>query len=358
MYEEDLGLLCCPESFEPLEIAEIATREVDGEIIEGLLSTKSSGRCYPIQNGIPRFVHDHTYNQTWDFKWSVIDGGKGLNYKIIDKADRAYLIHDLFDRNSHQGKAYEHVRQGVVLDIGCGVGQYSCRLATEFQPYKVVSMDLTGGVDVFRKIMLERFPQLKRTILMVQASVFAMPFRDQTFDYVFSLGVLMHTGDTLSAIRQATRVLKFGGEINLWVYAAMLVHNGQSESGCLPRRTCFNCLPRIVYQAKNQLQIRFFRRVPHWLSFAVIRAFSSNIWYKICTLPVVRVPAMFLFGTTLHPDPDYRLINNYDGWINAWSTNWGEHEIFPTLRDAHIVIKGLSDWRLGVWGVKLKGIYE
>lgn len=358
MYEEDLGLLCCPESFEPLEIAEIATREVDGEIIEGCLLSRLSGHRYPIQNGIPRFVQDHTYNRTWDFKWSVIDGGKGLNYKIIDKADRAYLIHDLFDRNSHQGKAYEHVRQGVVLDIGCGVGQYSCRLATEFQPYKVVSMDLTGGVDVFRKIMLERFPQLKRTILMVQASVFAMPFRDQAFDYVFSLGVLMHTGDTLGAIRQATRVLKFGGEINIWIYAAMIVHNGQTEAGIGRRLDIWNCLPQFVLQTKNQLQIKIFRLLPHWLSYAIIRAFSSDLWYWVCRIPLIRYPAMFLFGTVSHPDRDYRLINNYDGWINTWSTNWGESEIFPVLRESRIAVKGISDWRVGIWGVKLKDFYE
>ena len=36
--------------------------------------------------------------------------------------------------------------------------------------------------------------------LIVQASAFELPFAEGTFDYVFSLGVLHHTGDTRKAI--------------------------------------------------------------------------------------------------------------------------------------------------------------
>ena len=60
----------------------------------------------------------------------------------------------------------------------------------------------------------------------------------------------------------------------------------------------------------------------------------------------------------MHPDRDYRFINNYDGWCNTWADTWSEHEIFPVLQEQNIVIKGISQWRTGIWGVKLKDFYK
>ena len=172
----------------------------DGEILEGELASGGGGHTYPITNGIPRFVERSSYNESWDYKWTAIDRGRGLNYRIADKNDPAYELHDIFDRNSHGGRAWDHARDKMVLDIGCGVGQYSWRLMNEYAPAKVVSVDLTRGIDIFRKIMHERFPHLKKKFLLVQGNVFTLPFAPESFDYVFSLGVVMHTGDTRKSL--------------------------------------------------------------------------------------------------------------------------------------------------------------
>ena len=231
MYPEDIHLLHCPTGGGPLMLADGAALDEDGEIISGTLSTADGGAHYPIRNGIPRFVDDDPNRDTWNFKWTEIDKGRGLNYRIADKSDQAYTTHDLFDRNSYDNLAHACARSGVALDLGCGIGQYAWRLAEEFGPDKLVALDLTEGVDLFRAIMLDRFPHLKRKLLMVQASVFRMPFADQTFDYVMSLGVLMHTGDTRSAIRQAARVTKLGGHLNIWIYASEPVPYEALEPG-------------------------------------------------------------------------------------------------------------------------------
>ena len=56
MYLDDLALLCCPETFEPLELVNGVVADADGEIVEGQLRSNTTGKLYPIRNGIPRFV--------------------------------------------------------------------------------------------------------------------------------------------------------------------------------------------------------------------------------------------------------------------------------------------------------------
>jgi SAM-dependent methyltransferase len=359
MFASDAKYLCCPQTGEALKIKTITRRDYDGEVLDGELVSAQSNHTYVISNGIPRFVFDKEYNKTWDYKWTHIDGGKGLNYRIVDKSDPAYQIHDIFDRNNHKGKAYEYARGKLVLDLGCGVGQYSYRLIEEYAPEKLVALDLTGGVDVFRKIMLERFPQYKPTILFVQANVFQMPFCDETFDYVFSLGVLQHTGNTREAIRQAARVVKFGGQINFWIYGSEPVPYSAREQGRSNVKSRKEYVHLLIVYKIAYWWINSFRKMRHDRVVSIVRFFSSDFWYKlnIRNLPVITRLARLIWGTVQHPDFDYRFINNYDGWVNTWDETWNEDEIFPTLRQANIVIQGISDWRLGIWGIKLKDFY-
>jgi SAM-dependent methyltransferase len=187
-----------------------------------------------------------------------------------------------------------------------------------------------------------------------------MPFRDETFDYVFALGVLQHTGDTRGAIKQAARVVKYGGQINFWVYASEIVPYSASEkgrAGIKSRKEYFNLLVlyTIVYR-----WIHAFRKMPHDRVVRIVRFFSSDFWYQlnIRNIPIISPMARLLFGTVRDPDFYYRFINNYDGWVNTWDETWNEDELFPTLRDTDIVIKGVSTWRVGIWGLKQKGFYQ
>ena len=362
MYQEDLKYLCCPKTGEDLELSSIEESDIDGEIISGILKSVSSGNEYPISNGIPRFIFDMDYNKTWDYKWTQIDKGKGINFKIADKNSPAYLMHDIFDRNDHNGKAFLHAKDKVVLDLGCGVGQYTLRMLQDYQPLKVVSMDLTRGVDIMRKVFLERFPQYKQQLLLVQANVFAMPFRKETFDYVFSLGVLHHTGNTIEAIRKASHVVKYGGQLNFWIYASEPIPYSVGE----PNRKVDIQIDRSLIKGYIQFRIIYkwinsFRKMPHEKAVKIVKYFSSDFWYRLCYVKnifLISALARFIFSPVGAPDFDYRFINNYDGWINTWDETWNEHEIFPVLEECDIAILGISNWRLGFWGTKKRGFYS
>ena len=358
MYMEDVGLLCCPACRSDLRVSAAVDNDADGEVLRGTLACTACRKSYDIREGIPRFADAVTYNQSWDYKWVEIDRGRGLNYKILDKGDPAYRIHDGFDRNNHCGHAYEKLKGALALDLGCGIGQYSFKMLTDCDPDRVVAMDLTRGVDIFRKIMLERFPQYRRKLLLVQGNILAMPFRDQQFDYILSLGVLMHTGKTLEAIRQAARVLRYGGEINFWIYAAASVHDSVREpEGRAGLMTFFTFIPYQLYFWKVTAVIKLFRVLPHALVVKIVRMFSSDFWYRVCTTPGLWWVAAAIFWSVRHPDKEYRFINNYDGYVNTWSEAWSEQEIFPAIRSGELVIKGMSDWRVGIWAEKVRGFY-
>ena len=81
-------------------------------------------------------------------------------------------------------------------------------------------------------------------------------------------------------------------------------------------------------------------------------------WYRLSGIRLIDRITTFVFPTVMHPDPAYRLINNYDGYRNEWSDTWNEHEVWPVLRELDLVPLDFAEWRLGVWAVKRGGFYE
>jgi SAM-dependent methyltransferase len=159
-----------------------------GDVIDATLCCATCAKRFPVRGGIPRFLDGVPgYNASWNYKWNAIDRGRGLNHLILDKRDPAYELHDVYDRNSHGGRAFNRTKGGRALEIGCGVGQYVLKSLLEHSPRKIVALDLTEGVDTLRRIIIDRWPDLLERILFVQASVFSMPFRPSSFDYVYSL---------------------------------------------------------------------------------------------------------------------------------------------------------------------------
>jgi SAM-dependent methyltransferase/uncharacterized protein YbaR (Trm112 family) len=358
MLLSDASDLACPACHGDLVIAEAVRSEADRYVIEGTLRCETCGTSFPIRGGIPRFLAGVAgYNTSWNYKWTEIDRGRGLNHRILDKADPAYDLHDIYDRNSHRGRAFTAMRGGRAIEIGCGVGQYVVKSLREHAPKKIVAFDLTEGVDTCRRIIVERHPDLLDKILFVQGSVFAMPFRPASFDYVYSLGVLHHTGRTEAAIRAAAGLVREGGELNIWVYAAPVYHIDTRETG-RERMSRWLPLARIAYARLHARALySVFALLTPRQADRVLRPFSSTAWYWMSRLPVVKIVPRLILSPPPHPDRDYRHINLFDGYVNSWAENWSEAELFPIFRDCNIVLKGISDWRVGLWGVKDSDFY-
>src|SRR5205823_9722602 len=107
----------------------------------------------------------------------------------------------------------EELAGKVVLDAGCGMGRFAEIVHAHRGVY--VGIDYSFAIDA----AFQNVGQLP-DVHLLQADIFDLPFADDTFDLVFSLGVLHHTPDPRRAFAQLPRVLKPGGRLSVTVYDA------------------------------------------------------------------------------------------------------------------------------------------
>src|SRR5262249_34206619 len=53
----------------------------------------------------------------------------------------------------------------------------------------------------------------------IQADVLSLPFAPESFDCIYSIGVLHHTPDCEKALKNLPRYLKPGGKLGVWLYS-------------------------------------------------------------------------------------------------------------------------------------------
>ena len=100
-----------------------------------------------------------------------------------------------------------------VLEIGLGYGTLGQEIAKAGTDY--TGMDIAQNpVDHMNyRLRLHGLPGRA-----IQGSALAMPFPDQTFDFLVSIGCMHHTGDVKKCFDETYRVLKPGGIAVLMVY--------------------------------------------------------------------------------------------------------------------------------------------
>ena len=103
------------------------------------------------------------------------------------------------------------------LEVGLGYGSVSSKLMEFAESYTGVDV-AKGPVELSRQ--RARYLDIQNSTHL-QPSVLELPFSDQIFDSVISIGCLHHTGDLAKAISEISRVLKIGGKAHIMVYNAL-----------------------------------------------------------------------------------------------------------------------------------------
>jgi SAM-dependent methyltransferase len=209
-----LSGLVDPERRLPLAL-EAAERDGD-EIVSGVLRARD-GNTYAIRAGIPRLVvtADEAQVQTseaFGFKWKKRDTYDSPAAK--ENATRWCVEKYGFDSPAAWVKHF--AGRESILDAGCGSGfSSSLWLDSGLWPGEAtwVGVDISEAIDVAG----ERLGHVPNTHF-VQGDVLRLPFPEESFDTIFSEGVLHHTPSTRSALLAAARVLAPGGEFDFYVY--------------------------------------------------------------------------------------------------------------------------------------------
>src|SRR5262249_35813955 len=109
---------------------------------------------------------------------------------------------------------FEDGRGKRVLEVGVGMGADHAEWARRAPSY-LAGVDLTPRAIEMTGARLE-MSSLTSDLKVADAE--HLPFEDASFDIVYSWGVLHHTPDTPSAVREVLRVLKPGGQARVMLY--------------------------------------------------------------------------------------------------------------------------------------------
>ena len=112
-----------------------------------------------------------------------------------------------------QVMGFDKFRDARLLEIGCGMGSDLLQFARGGA--SCTGIDLTPrSIEITR----HRFRLYNADGAFMISDGEHLPFRDESFDVVYSNGVLHHTPDTAGAIREVHRVLRPGGTAKVMLY--------------------------------------------------------------------------------------------------------------------------------------------
>lgn len=193
---------------------------------------------------------------------------------------------------------FEKSRGKKVLEIGVGAGLDFLQWLKHGA--EAIGIDLTESAVKLTKERLEisNIEQKKYTLFCADAE--NLPFGKDTFDIVYSWGVLHHTPDTPAALREAFRVLKRGGILKI-----MLYH--------LPSWTAFLLwLQYGLFKGKPFLSLH--EAIFHYLESPGTKAYTISEGYKLIAslgFENIQIKTKLSAGDLLHIQPSEKYQSNF-----------------------------------------------
>lgn len=162
------------------------------------------GNILPILNGIPRFSIEKNYTSNFGFQWNIFS--KTQIDQVNNKNGSNQSEIRFFTTTDWKAEEMDGLD---VLEAGSGAGRFSNIILSQTNA-SLHSFDYSEAVDANRSnnkhFDASRFQ-------LSQASIYEIPYSDNSFDKVICFGVLQHTPDFESAIKSLITKAKPGGEI-------------------------------------------------------------------------------------------------------------------------------------------------
>ena len=218
-----LSLLRCPKCGGTLASRPFVESPDWGEVVEGLLACPC-GQRYPVVDTIPRMLPD-AFRLFPEF---AKRHGTRVELPTESPSPREEKFHRLLDRTresfGYQWTAFSEMvcdfqenfwnylypatpdlfRGQLGLDAGCGFGRHIYHAAA--CGAEMIGMDVSRAIDSTR-----RNTRHLSNVHLVQGDIYAPPFAQSAFDFVYSIGVLHHLPDPGRGLGALTPLLRPGG---------------------------------------------------------------------------------------------------------------------------------------------------
>jgi SAM-dependent methyltransferase len=210
------------------------------------------GWFFSIQSKFLREVLPKTPNLDVDTVKGFGQEWSTFTQENLADSERAELFHKFFsliDWSKNFNK---------VLDMGCGSGRWD-----------VVAAPLVGelvAADASREALQVAMRNVTASnVSFVEATPESLPFPDEHFDLIFSLGVLHHIPDTQEAIRSLAVKLCPGGTLLLYIYYAF-----ENRPGWF----------RVIWKMSD-LGRRVISRFPFFLRYAASQFIAAIVYWPL-----------------------------------------------------------------------------
>ena len=281
------------------------------------LSCSGCGRSFPRVNGVVRFVKAQQYAGSFGFQWHKY---------ARTQLDNEHSHESETDFRQKTGFRPEELSGKWVLDVGCGMGRFA-EVASRWGA-RVVGVDLSVAAEVAARNLADR-----ESVTIFQADLFSLPFARESFDYIYSIGVLHHTPSCEQAFKALPALLKPGGSIAIWLYSG---YNKWYRFSDLYR------------SATRRLPARWL----HALCHVAIPLYYVHRGLR--RAPLVGRPASSLLAhalpMSLHPNPGMRVLDTFDWYSPKYQSKHTYEEVFRWFESC-----GLESLRVLEVPVSLRG---
>lgn len=197
----------------------------NGNINKGNAACRQCRAVYPFFGMVGQFIHNQNPEDTLQIQefWKELYHAAYKDHDQIGDKDefqeKLQELENLFITKQHLSvneMPINNLEGKKVLEIGSGAGAYSSLFALKGAQITAIDITLDRVISTARKLSI--LSDAYRCCSM-QANAEQLPFASNTFDIVYSNGVLHHTHDTEKSISEIHRVLNSNGIAVIMLYA-------------------------------------------------------------------------------------------------------------------------------------------
>jgi len=277
------------------------------------------GKTFPEIRGVFRFVEAENYAASFGWQW------KRYSKTQLDTSEDSITAEDFRKRTGIQP---EELRGKFILDVGCGMGRFA-EVATRWGA-QVVGIDLSLACEVASRNLSQR------PFVAIQADVLNLPFAPESFDLIYSIGVLHHTPDCEQAFKSLPQYLKPGGTIAVWLYSG---YNRWYRFSDLYRKFTRRISPRALNA--------FFR---------VIVPALYHLNRVLRAIPILGRPLAgaihHVFPVNLAADPELRVLDTLDWYSPEFQSKHTYEQVFRWFESCGLDSLTVGELTLGMRGRK------